>query len=305
MSRSHHPAPTSIQQVFPVIEDQLEAVPGFSAASQQVANSIHTTVLNNAPLSRRVADALHGSWLGHPLHPALVHIPIGSWALSAFFDAIEVATGDHHAGQTADTLITIGAAAAVPTALAGIADYSAIKQDATAIAAAHGTLNSVGLGLYLLSRNARRRGNRKRGRLFSALALGCVAISASLGGDLVYRKRVGVNHSPEPEGPRQWADVISFSELMPGTAQRVEVDGIPVMLYRTEDDAIYAIGAVCSHAGGPLEEGTLRDCSVECPWHQSVFDLRDGTVIHGPATHNQPPFATRVHNGLIQIKLDD
>jgi uncharacterized membrane protein len=155
MSQSHHPAPTSIQQVFPGIEDQLEAVPGFSAASQQVADVIDTTVLDNAPAARHIADALHGSWLGHPLHPALVHIPIGAWALSALFDAFEVATGDHHAGQTADTLITIGAAAAVPTALAGIADYSAMKQDATTLAAAHGTLNSVGLGLYLISATAR------------------------------------------------------------------------------------------------------------------------------------------------------
>lgn len=304
MNQSQPPTSTSIQQVFPVVEEQLEAIPGFSTASQNVADAIHSTVLDNAP-ARHVADALHGSWLGHPLHPALVHIPIGSWALSALFDAFEVATGDHHAGQTADTLITIGAAAAVPTALAGMADYSAIKQDATTLAAAHGALNSVGLGLYLLSLKARRSGNRGRGRFFSALALGCVAASASLGGDLVYRKRVGVNHSPEPEGPQQWTDVLDISNLEPGTAQRVEVDGNPVMLYRNENDAVYAIGAICSHAGGPLEEGAVSDCRVECPWHQSVFDLRDGTVVHGPATHAQPAYATRLHNGQIQIKLDE
>ncbi len=305
MSQSHYPAPMSTQQVFPIVEDQLEAIPGFPAVSRQVADAIHSTVLNNAPASRHIADALHGSWLGHPLHPALVHVPIGAWALAALFDGIEVATGDHHAGQTADMLITIGAAAAVPTALAGMADYSAIKQDATTLAATHGALNSVGLGLYLLALKARRSGNRTRGRLLGAIALGCVTLSASLGGDLVYRKRVGVNHSPEPDGPTQWTDAIGFSELAAGTAQRVEVDGQAVMVYRTEDDAVYAISAICSHAGGPLEEGAIRDCQVECPWHQSVFDLRDGTVVHGPATHNQPPYATRLHNGQVQIKLTD
>lgn len=305
MSQEHSSTSMSLQQVFPVVEEQLEALPGFPKVSQQVADAIHTTVLDQAPLSRHVADALHGSWLGHPLHPALVHIPIGSWALSALFDLFEVTSGDRNAGQTADLLITIGATAAVPTALAGMADYSAMKQDATTLAAAHGMLNSVGLGLYLLSLKARRSGNRRRGRWLSTIALGCVAASASLGGDLVYRKRVGVNHSPEPEGPQQWTDVIASDQLTRGAAKRVEVAGQPVLVYRADDDTVYAIGAVCSHAGGPLEEGAIQDCRVECPWHHSVFDLRDGTVIHGPATHHQPAFATRVQNGQIQMKLDD
>jgi len=82
----------------------------------------------------------------------------------------------------------------------------------------------------------------------------------------------------------------------------VEVDGGPVLLYR-DGDAISAIGAVCSHAGGPLEEGKFENGCVECPWHHSVFNLRTGKVVHGPATHAQPAYEARLFQGQIEVRL--
>lgn len=64
-----------------------------------------------------------------------------------------------------------------------------------------------------------------------------------------------------------------------------------------------AIDAVCSHAGGPLDEGSFEGCFVQCPWHDSVFDLRDGRVKHGPATIPQPGFAVRERNGQLEVRL--
>src|SRR5215213_14078 len=97
-------------------------------AGKQLANSIHNAVLRGGGLPRAIADALHGTWFGHPLHPALTDIPIGAWVLAAGFDAYAGLGGGHYAERTADTLIAIGVAAAMPTALAGIADYSAIDE---------------------------------------------------------------------------------------------------------------------------------------------------------------------------------
>ncbi|NJN15617.1 MAG: Rieske 2Fe-2S domain-containing protein [Oscillochloris sp.] len=291
------------QEIFPQIEARIDAIPGYKEASQQIADTIHSAVLDGGPAARNAADLLHGTWLGHPLHPVLTDIPIGSWTLAALFDGLEAVTGNHYAGRVADTLIGVGAAAAVPTALAGIADYSAIKQDSTSLAAAHGALNSVGLGLYLLSLNERRRGRRGRGRLFGALAFGLVTLSAGMGGDLVYRKRVGVNHAPEPAGPTEWIDALSLNELQIGAARRVDVEGEAVLLYRPDANLVRAISAICNHAGGPLEEGNFKNGCVECPWHQSVFDLSDGHAVHGPATMPQPTYATRVRNGQIQVQL--
>jgi nitrite reductase/ring-hydroxylating ferredoxin subunit len=190
----------------------------------------------------------------------------------------------------------------VPTALAGIADYSAIDQDAIAVGAAHALLNSTGLGLYLLSMWARAHDRRGLGVLFSTTALGLVGASAGLGGDLIYRRSVGVNHAPPATAPTDWTAVLPLTEIAEYEARRVELDGAPVLVYR-DVEAVYAIGAVCSHAGGPLEQGTIDGACVECPWHQSVFDMRDGHVVHGPATIGQPSYQARIRDRQIEIRL--
>jgi len=64
----------------------------------------------------------------------------------------------------------------------------------------------------------------------------------------------------------------------------------------------YAISATCSHAGGPLNEGTLDGDVVQYPWHGSRFCMRDGRVLTGPATVNQPRYDVRVRDGKVEIK---
>ncbi|MGA8636153.1 MAG: Rieske (2Fe-2S) protein, partial [Candidatus Dormiibacterota bacterium] len=58
----------------------------------------------------------------------------------------------------------------------------------------------------------------------------------------------------------------------------------------------------CTHAGGPLNEGTVEDGEVVCPWHGSRFRLSDGAVLGGPATFPQPQLTTRKVRGRIQIR---
>jgi len=285
------------------IEQMIKRVPGLEQAGKQIANSIHSAVLQGGSLTRAVADALHGTWFGHPLHPALTDIPIGAWVLAAGFDAYAGLGGGRQAEHTADTLIAIGVAAAVPTALAGIADYSAIDEDAIAVGTAHALLNSSGLGLYLLSMWARARDRRRLGVLLSTTALSMVGASAGLGGDLIYRRSVGVNHAPPATAPADWMAVLPLSEIAEYEARRVEIDGTPVLIYR-DVEAVYAIGAVCTHAGGPLEQGTIDGACVECPWHHSVFDMRDGHVVHGPATLGQPSYQARTRDGKIEVRLN-
>jgi nitrite reductase/ring-hydroxylating ferredoxin subunit len=66
------------------------------------------------------------------------------------------------------------------------------------------------------------------------------------------------------------------------------------------DGTIHAMGAKCTHAGGPLAEGKWvgKDrCELQCPWHQSVFSVKDGSVKQGPATFPEPVFEVKTGDG--------
>jgi nitrite reductase/ring-hydroxylating ferredoxin subunit/uncharacterized membrane protein len=267
--------------------------------------SLHRAVLRGGNRSRRVADLLHGTWLGHPLHPVLTDVTIGAWTFGAVFDAMGAVTGDRATQRFADRLTEIGTASAIPTVVAGITDFSTVPTPASGTATVHALLNGASLGLYLASLVQRRRGRRARGLALSAVALGANLFSAWLGGHLVYRDRVGVDHGERFDGPADWRPVLTAVELVPGEVRRVELDGKAVMLYRTGQE-VYAIGAVCSHAGGPLDQGTVREtsngCLVQCPWHDSVFDMRDGSIRHGPATSGQAAFEARIEGGRVELR---
>jgi nitrite reductase/ring-hydroxylating ferredoxin subunit len=82
--------------------------------------------------------------------------------------------------------------------------------------------------------------------------------------------------------------------------KRVEAAGFPVLLVRRGDD-VHAIAAICAHAGGPLDEGTLEDDVVRCPWHGSRFCVRDGSIVNGPTAFPQPAFKVRVSGDRVLL----
>lgn len=283
-------------------EALINRIPKYREAALSLARGLHGWILERGEAARRVADIFHGSWLGHPLHPVLTDVVIGAWTFGAIFDLIGVMNGSRVSRQAGDRLTALGAAAAVPTAVAGLADFTTIPQRAASSAAAHGLINVAGLVLYLLSLRQRAKDRRGRGLFLSTAALGLLTVSAWLGGELVYRYRVGVNKSPRPSGPLAWVPVLGESSLPERQPLRVEAQGEPILLYRA-DGVVYALGAVCSHDGGPLEQGSFDGLMVQCPWHQSVFDLRDGGVVHGPATCVVPSYAVRVREGNVEVRL--
>lgn len=290
-----------------MIDEQIEAIaegiPDLEEKAKAVKTTLHSAVLDGGKPTRALADLLHGTWLGHPLHPVLTDITLGGWFLGGLFDLFSLIPGNKHAGRAADTLTAIGTASAIPTALAGLTDYSAIKQDAVEHGALHGLLNSGALFSYMLSLSARKKGSRLAGLAFSAVGLSLATLAAYIGGELTYRLRVGVNHAQYPKQPEGWTAVLAEGDLNESERKRVEVEGNPVLLYRYSG-TVHAIGAVCSHAGGPLEEGEFEVFCVTCPWHDSTFDVRDGSVVHGPATYEQPHYQARIRDGQIEVRVD-
>lgn len=73
------------------------------------------------------------------------------------------------------------------------------------------------------------------------------------------------------------------ADLAPGQMTLVDVDGEDVAVYNVSG-AFYATDNACTHADGPLNEGTLDGKVVTCPWHGSCFDVITGAVVCGPAT---------------------
>jgi nitrite reductase/ring-hydroxylating ferredoxin subunit/uncharacterized membrane protein len=271
--------------------------------STNVSLAIHSAILAGGYPTRKIADFLHGTWLGHPLHPVLTDLTIGAWAMSSAFDWAGHLTDSDDLRRTGDQLAVAGTISAVPTAISGIVDYSTFPEPSAAPVTWHAVLNIVNFGLYLASVRERRRGNHTRGAVLGAIGLALTGVSAWLGGSLVYRYKVGVNHADKFEGPKQWTPVMDLKDLPPREAKKIDFEGKPVLVYRRYGE-VYAIGDTCSHAGGPLHEGKFSGSCVTCPWHDSVFDMKGGHIVHGPATQKQPSFNARVRDGKVEIRFN-
>ncbi len=292
----------SIPQRFRAqVDEFVENYPGFKQTSKDVAQRIQDAIFAQGEDGRNVADVLHGKQIGHPLHPILTDITIGSWTLGVLFDVLSFLTRSPSSRKAADRLITLGTISAVPTALAGITDFSGIKQDSAGHGAAHGIINSVALFFFWRSMKNRSRNHHLTGFFYSTLGLSLMTLGAWLGGDLVYNHRVGVSHVPEEKVADDWTPVLAADELKAKEPKVVKVKKHAILLTKQGRNTS-AISAVCSHAGGPLEDGSFRDGCVQCPWHGSVFNLTDGHVVHGPATFEQPHYQTQVTDGQIEIR---
>ena len=246
-----------------------------------------------------VKDALHGTWLGHAVHPLLVALPIGLWSGGMLLDWTG---GDRRAARR---LIGAGVLAVAPTAATGWADWSELgsAKRPRRVGVVHAAANLATTSPYVQSWLARRRGDEARGRMLALAGAGGLAVGGYLGGHLAYAQAVGVNrNADEQKKPRDWTDAAAAGDVVEGTPLRVEVKGQQIVLVRSAGQ-VRAMGAVCSHWGAPLEEGTLVDDCLECPWHGSRFRLEDGSVARGPATAAQLAYDVRTVGDRLQVKV--
>ncbi len=254
-------------------------------------------------------DVLHGVWLGHPLHPAMAQVPIGAWMSAGLLDALP----GHH--KEAQLLVATGIAAAVPTALAGAADWSESDVGQQRVGAVHAVLNSVATGLYVGSLIARVRGDHRRGRLLGYAGLGLASASAVIGGHLAYHQASGASHASTAARAvsQQWIDLGPLDDLPDGQpVLRVSQDSddrpTPLCVLRHGDHAQVLVD-VCSHLGGPLHSGELVEVggkeSLVCPWHGSTFAVSDGSVMRGPAVAPATVLHTRVSAGRLGARLPE
>src|SRR5918999_959278 len=225
-------------------------------------------------------SVLSGTWLGHPLHPVLTDLTLGTLTSAVLLDWL----GGKQSAAAAERLIALGLLSAAPTVASGYSDWGDAEPGSDAvrrIGIVHDAANATGATLFATSLAARRRG--RRGRLLALAGGGVMTAAGYLGGHLAFGEGVRVDRTVFEDDDTGWTAVLDDVELAEGQARCV-------------------LAEHCSHLGGPLHEGTIRDGTVTCPLHDSVFALRDGALVHGPAAYPQPAWDTRVRGGRIEVR---
>ena len=94
--------------------------------------------------------------------------------------------------------------------------------------------------------------------------------------------------------------VARAGDIAVGGVKITRIEDTTVAVFRL-DDGYWAIEDVCTHDGGPLAEGTLRDSIIECPRHGARFDIRTGAALSTPAFTPVPTYEVRVQGDEIQV----
>jgi nitrite reductase/ring-hydroxylating ferredoxin subunit/uncharacterized membrane protein len=254
---------------------------------------------------RAIKTFVHGSWLGHPLHPVLTDIPLGAWSLAVLFDIIYLFNRSTTWASAADLTIFVGILAALATAITGYTDWNETIGRERRVGVAHGLINTVVLVLYVVSLVVRVSAGSRGAAIIVAFISYLLLLSAAyLGGEMIFSIGTGVNHHAFQHAPEKFTRVMLEGQLNDGILVRGLAGDTPILLYK-KGDSICAIGETCAHAGGPLAEGEVIGNQVQCPWHASRFDLCSGQVKQGPATISQVRYETRIQNGQIEVRRSE
>lgn len=263
-----------------------------------VAASLHklTTPILGEDAPKSLKDALYGVWLGHPLHPVMTDVTLAGFVMSMVFDVLDEE-------EAADISLGVGTLTSVGTAISGAAQWYDLQnmEEPKRIGALHAALNSTALGFYATSLALRRNDHRGAGLATAWTGHALSLTSAWIGGHLSFVSGIGVNRNAFTEAPEDWTDAIAESDLPEGTLVQAEVDGEALVFLR-QGHRVLATSNVCTHVGGPLNEGKHDGACVTCPWHGSVFDMETGAVVHGPATSPVDAYETRISGGTVQVR---
>ena len=255
---------------------------------------------------RLLQDLLNGTVLGHSMHAVVVDVVVGASTAAVLLDVLRMFFGVQ--GMETATVWVLGLAwlAGIGAVVTGLTDFKDTSPDSATrdVSILHGAINFVGIGGFALSLRQRLDGDH--GSALWGLLVGYLIISVGsyIGGHIVYKYGYGVNVNAFSRGKR----AREFTALLPaanvpedGTPTRASFGSTAVVLVR-RGDVVHALKDTCSHAGGPLSQGTVRGGTIECPWHASVFRLSDGGVVHGPATSRQVTYRARISGDQVEIQ---
>jgi nitrite reductase/ring-hydroxylating ferredoxin subunit/uncharacterized membrane protein len=253
---------------------------------------------------RALKNLLHGTTvLGHPLHPAVTDLPMGAWTVGVILEYLSV-YGHAVPAEAGNIALLAGVVVALLATATGYTDFHETVDHERRLALAHGLTMTIVVLAEIVAVILGWTGGDSPQPLaigFATAGLLVAYVGGYLGGHVVFSMGTAVNHNAFFAGPADFVAVGSSDAFPEGEMRRVQVEDLPVLLVR-QRGKLCAIGAVCSHAGGPLDEGTLENGAVTCPWHGSVFDVCTGAVKGGPATFDEPQLVVREVDGRVSVK---
>lgn len=288
MPRSQPTPSALIARVLDRVVNAVEEAEWLDGPADQLA-----AVVSKVSEQRWARDLLSGTFLGHPLHPLAVTVPIGAWSTAAVLDVLHLRAG-------ARAAVGVGVLTAPVAVVSGLSDWASTTGASRRVGLAHAAMNAGALSLYTTSYLVRRIGMHRTGFLLTLPAMGLLGLSGWFGGHLIYARGVGVDVTVFEEREQELQDVAAEADVQEGELTVVDVGGQPVLLTRHPDGHVVAMSDRCTHRGGPLHEGSIQDGAIQCPWHGSVFDL-DGQLCAGPATRPQPLHRVEVADGRVRV----
>lgn len=252
----------------------------------------------------------------HPIHPILVSLPIAFFIGAFVFDVLSLITGNHSFWQTGYYSAIAGIIGAILAAVPGAIDYFFTvppKSSAKKRATKHALINVVNLVLFIVIVFYRQKENANTSIVIIAEAIGVILLSIAgwMGGTLVHRNQIGIDHRYAEAG--KWKEayfdtndqkiqVADAKELKLNAMKLVHVNKQRIVIGRTEKGYI-AFSDHCTHRGGSLADGTLICGTVQCPWHGSQFDVESGAVKAGPAKEKIITYRLEEKEGKIFLLL--
>ncbi len=269
-------------------------------------------------------EIIEGKPVGCPLHPLLVHLPIALLPLGVVLDVASWiwARPEWLLVRAAFVAIAAGVVTGILASLAGVVDYTSIRNDhpAKKTATAHMLLNVVAIGLFAASLGLRY-GSLDLGRTallplaISVVGLLLLGYSGYLGGKLVYDDGIGVGRhhrdTPLPENTierpaasdGQPVEIGAAPLVREGETARVSIGGTVAAVARA-DGRLCAFQEFCTHRYAPLSEGKTENGEVVCPWHGSRFAMATGKVTKGPAKEDLRTFPIEEREGKVRIRVE-
>ena len=249
----------------------------------------------------------------HPMHPMLVFFPLGLWITSLFFDFLGWQMSDQSLVAAGFYCVIGGCVGAALAAIPGAIDlFTVVPPNSSGQKRGflHAGINVCALLLFAFI--AWRRGGAGDpvdGVSVALSLLGVIGILVSgwLGATLVYRNQIGIDH--RYAGAGKWKErtvdnwsrpLLNQDELGPGQMMLGHIQGERVVAGKC-GHGIATFSDRCTHKGGPLSDGALVGCTVQCPWHGSQFDVHSGRVVAGPAEKKIDTLEHETRSGEVYI----